>query len=57
MFNVLVVSLCKPVVHKLNILGGGNLNIINQWGTTKRGSQIAKSQSGGGGGKEGEHDF
>ena len=27
--NMLEVSLCKPVMHKLKILGGENLNIIN----------------------------
>ena len=37
MLSVLVVSLCKPVIHKLKILGGGNLNIINQWGNHKKG--------------------
>ena len=29
---MLVVSFCKPVIQKLKILGGGNLNIINQLG-------------------------
>ena len=29
--NLLMVSLCKPVKHKLKLLGGVNLNIIYQW--------------------------
>ena len=46
---MLVVSLCKPVIYKLKILGGGNLNIINQWGNHKKGGvdQILKFQWGG----------
>ena len=35
--NVLVVSLCKPVIHKLKILVRGNLNIVNQWGNHRKG--------------------
>ena len=37
-FNVLVVSLCKPVVYKLKILDGGKLQYY-KWmgGTTKKG--------------------
>ena len=35
---VLVVSLGKPVIHKLNILGGGKLEYYKPMrGTTKRG--------------------
>ena len=34
---MLVVSLCKPVICKLRILGVGNLNIINQWGEPQKG--------------------
>ena len=34
---MLVVSLCKPVIHKFKILGGGNLNIINQWEELQKG--------------------
>ena len=34
---MLVVSLCKPVICKLKILGVGNLNIINQWGEPQKG--------------------
>ena len=33
---MLVVSLCKPVICKLKILGVGNLNIINQWGEPRK---------------------
>ena len=29
--NLLMVSLGKPVIHKLKLLGGVNLNIIYQW--------------------------
>ena len=35
-FNVLVVTLCKPVVYKLKILMEENLNIINQWGKPQK---------------------
>ena len=34
---MLVVSLCKPVICKLKILGVGNLNIINQWWEQQKG--------------------
>ena len=34
---MLVVSLCKPVICKLKILGVGNLHIINQWGEPQKG--------------------
>ena len=34
---MLEVSLCKPVICKLKILGVGNLNIINQWGEPQKG--------------------
>ena len=35
---MLVVSLCRPVIHKLKPLGRGNWNILNQWAeATKRG--------------------
>ena len=55
MLNVLVVSLCKPVIHNLNFFGG-NLNIINQWGELqKRGNQILKVQWREA--KGGEHNF
>ena len=36
--HLLVVSLCRPVIHKLKPLGRGNWNILNQWAeATKRG--------------------
>ena len=35
--NVLVVSSCKPVIHKLKILCGGNWNVENQWGEPQKG--------------------
>ena len=35
-FNVLVVTLCKPVVYKVKILMEENLNIINQWGKPQK---------------------
>ena len=55
MLNVLVVSLCKPVIHNLNFFWG-NLNIINQWGELqKRGNQILKVQWREA--KGGEHNF
>ena len=39
--------MCKPVICKLKILGGGNLNIINLWGNhKKRGNQIFEVQWG-----------
>ena len=46
--NVLVVSLCKPVIiHKLKILGGGKHEYYKSMGgTTKRGDQILKFQGG-----------
>ena len=44
---MLVVSFCKPVVHKLKILGGENLNIMNQWGDhEKEGNQFWNSNGG-----------
>ena len=56
-FNVLVVTLCKPVVYKLKILMEENLNIINQWGKPQKreGRQILIFQWGEA--KEGEHNF
>ena len=39
---MLVVSLCKPVIRKLKILGQGKLKSIGR--TTKRGGQILKFQ-------------
>ena len=53
MLDVLVVSLCKPVIQKLKILKGGSLNIINQWGNQKtgrggRGANFEISVRGGG---------
>ena len=48
---MLVVSLCKPVTHKLKMLGGGgNLNIINQWGEPQKGGTKFWNFNGGGGG-------
>ena len=43
---MLVVSLCKPVIHKLKILGRwGELKIINQWEEPQKGrNQIVKFQ-------------
>ena len=36
--HMLVVSLCRPVIHKLKPLSRGNWNILNQWAeATKRG--------------------
>ena len=52
---MLVVSLRKQVIHKLKILGGGNLNIINLWGNRKKGEPNLKSQNGEA--KGGRHDF
>ena len=47
MLNELVISLCKPVIHKLKILGGGKLEYYKSMGgTTKRGEQILKFQWG-----------
>ena len=47
MLNELVISLCKPVIYKLNILGGGKLEYYKSMGgTTKRGEQILKFQWG-----------
>ena len=34
---MLETSLCQTVIHKLKVLGGGNLNIINHWGNRKKG--------------------
>ena len=40
MFNVLVVSLCKPVIQKLKILDGGKLEYYKSMGgTTKKGGK------------------
>ena len=36
-FNMLVTSLCQTVIHKLKVLGGRNLNIINHCGNHKKG--------------------
>ena len=40
MLKLLLVSFCKPVVHKVKMLGGrggrGNLNIINQLGQPQK---------------------
>ena len=57
MLNVLVVSLWKPVIHKLKTLGEENfINIINQWGEPQKGGgpnfEISVV-----GGKREEHDF
>ena len=43
---MLVVSFCKPVIHKLKILGRwGDLKIINQWEEPQEGeNQIVKFQ-------------
>ena len=47
---MLVVSLCKPVTHKLKMLGGGELeHYKSMGGTTKRGDKILEFQWGGGG--------
>lgn len=44
---MLVVSFCKLVIHKLKILEGGNLNIINQCGEPQEGgNQILNFQWG-----------
>ena len=53
---MLVVSLCKPVVRKLKILDGGNLNIINLWGNRKKGGTKFWNLNGGEV-KGGRHDF
>ena len=43
MLTVLEVRLCKPTIYKLKSLGGGNLNITNQWGELqKEGNQVFK---------------
>ena len=34
---MLEVSLFKSVLHKLKILGGGNLNSVKQWGEPQKG--------------------
>ena len=48
---MLVVSLCKPVTHKLKMLGGGELeHYKSMGGTTKRGDKILEFQWGGWGG-------
>ena len=53
MLNVLVVSLCKPVIQKSKLLGGGNLKIINQLGEPQKvGKQMLKFQWGMGGGSK-----
>ena len=45
-----MVSLCKPVIQKLKILGGGKLKYYKPMrGTTKRRDQILKFQWGRGG--------
>ena len=36
-FNMSVTSLRQTVIHKLKVLGGENLNIINHWGNHKKG--------------------
>ena len=37
-FNMSVTSLCQTVIHKLNVLGGGNFMLyINHWGDHKKG--------------------
>ena len=44
-FNVLVFSLCKPVIHKVKILGGGKLEYYKSMGgPQKGGGQILKFQ-------------
>ena len=52
---MLVASLCKRVILKLNILGVANLNYKSVGGTTKRGDQILTFQWGKA--KGGGHDF
>ena len=43
--TVLEVCLCEPAMYKLNILGGENLNIINECGNHKKGgNQIFEIQ-------------
>ena len=37
--------MCKTAIYKLKILGGGDLNVINQWGEPEKGvDQIFKVQ-------------
>ena len=54
---MLVVSFCKPVMHKLKILGEGNLNLINQWGGDHKKGGETKFWNFSGGSKRGEQDF
>ena len=59
---MLVVSLCKPVIHKFKILGGGNLNIINQWEELQKGGGpnfdiLVGEAKKKGGGRGGERNF
>ena len=45
--NMAVVSMYKPVIYKLKIVGGGKLDYYKSiGGTTKRGNQILKFQWG-----------
>ena len=57
MLNVLVVSFCKPVIHKLKILGGGGgLEYYKlMWGTTRR--EKPNFELSMGKAKRGTHDF
>ena len=54
--NVLVASLCKPVIHKLKVLGGEKLEYYKAvGGTTKRGEpnfEVTVGEA-----KGGENDF
>ena len=52
-----MVSLCKPVTHTLNILGGENLNIKNQWREPQKGGGEANFKISVGESKRGEHNF
>ena len=49
--------MCKPVIYKLKILGGGNLNIINLWGKPQEKGEPNFWSSVGGSKRRGEHDF
>ena len=52
MFNALVVILCKPVIHKLKILGGGEVEFYKSMGEPQKGGREPNFKNSVGGNKK-----
>ena len=55
MRNVLVANVCKPVIHKFKVLGGGKLEYCKSMGQPQKGEP--KFEISEGGKQHGGHDF